>query len=192
MTGPDPRPRIAPGTRRQLGWPVWAFSRAAGLVARTGPPAVFTVLGRHRKLFRRWLVFAAALMPGGGLPRRDTELVILRVAAVRGNDYELRHHRRLARRAGLTTAEVDLVCRPGPPGPWWPERQRTLLAAADTLLRERDLGDGQWCALRAELSEVDTLEFCALVAHYDALATVLTTLRVEPDRPRRARRLAGR
>ena len=55
----------------------------------TEPPGVFLTLGRHRRLFWGWLLFAGSLMPGGRLPRRETELVILRVATLAGNDYEL-------------------------------------------------------------------------------------------------------
>ena len=57
-------------------------------------------LGRHRPLFRGWLRFAGRLMPGGKLPRRETEMVILRVAHLRQCAYEFEHHARLARRAG--------------------------------------------------------------------------------------------
>ena len=46
-------------------------------------------------------------MPGGRLPRIDTELVILRVAVVRGSDYELNHHTQLGRRAGLSDADIE-------------------------------------------------------------------------------------
>ena len=74
-------PRVAPGTRRQLGPVNAVLLRAIQLGARTAnPPNLFATLGRHRGLFRRWLLFAGALMPGGKLPRADTELVILRVA----------------------------------------------------------------------------------------------------------------
>jgi alkylhydroperoxidase family enzyme len=173
--------RIAPGSRRQLGWFGWVFTRLAGRKTRTAPPALFTVLGRHRRLFRRWLVFASALMPGGRLPRRDTELVILRVATLRGSAYELRQHLRIGRAAGLTADEIDRV---QDLGARWQGRDRVLLAAVDQLVRDRDLDDAGWQALRAELSEVDCLEFCLLVTHYDLLATVLGTLRIPPDEPR--------
>jgi len=177
MTGP----RIAPGTRRQLGWFGWVFTRLAGLRTRTRPPALFTVLGRDRRLFRRWLLFASALMPGGRLPRRDTELVILRVATLRGSDYELRQHARLGRSAGLTADEIDHV---QDLDSVWHGRDRVLVDAADALLRDRDLDDARWQALRTELSEVECLEFCLLVTHYDLLATVIGTLRIPPDEPR--------
>jgi AhpD family alkylhydroperoxidase len=174
-------PRITPGTRRQLGWFGWIFSRLAGLRTKTAPPAVFTVLGRNRRLFRRWLMFAGALMPGGGLPRRDTELVILRVATLRGSDYELRQHTTMARTAGLTAEEVERVQETGS---GWDGRDGVLLAATDSLIRDRDLDDERWRALRAELSEVECLEFLMLVTHYDMLATVLGALRLPPDEPR--------
>ena len=74
------RPRVAPGTRRQLGLVNNAIARLAGRATGGAPPNIFTTLGRHRRLFRRWLWFAGALMPGGRLPRVETELVILRVA----------------------------------------------------------------------------------------------------------------
>ena len=41
-------------------------------------------------------------MPGGKLPRADTELVILRVAHLTECDYEWDHHERIGRRAGLS------------------------------------------------------------------------------------------
>jgi len=177
MTGP----RIAPGTRRQLGFFGWAFTRLAGLRTRTAPPALFTVLGRNRRLFRRWLLFASALMPGGRLPRRDTELVILRVATLRASAYELLQHVRLGRAAGLTADEINRV---QDPGAVWTGRDRVLLAATDSLVHDRDLDDERWHALRAELSDVECLEFCLLVTHYDLLATVIGTLRIPPDEPR--------
>src|SRR4051795_1746364 len=76
-------PRISPGGLRELGVPIWAFTRVAGRVTRTDPPRIFTTLGRHHGLFWGWLHFAGRLMPGGKLPRIDTKLVILRGAALR-------------------------------------------------------------------------------------------------------------
>jgi AhpD family alkylhydroperoxidase len=179
-------PRVRPGTRRELGWPIWAFTRLAALRTGTRPPTLFTVLGRHRRLFRGWLWFASTLMPGGRLPRRDTELVILRVAALRGSDYETRHHTALARAAGLSAEQIAHV-RDVDAEPVGPPRDATLLAATDRLVRDHDLDDAHWRALRGELSDVECIEFCLLVTHYDLLATVLATLRIPPDEPRTGR-----
>ncbi|MDX8150385.1 carboxymuconolactone decarboxylase family protein [Patulibacter brassicae] len=179
----DRTPRIAPGGRRELGLPGWAFARIAGRALGTDAPAIFRTLGRHRSLFRGWLWFAGRLMPGGLLARRETELVILRVAHLRASRYEFEHHVRLGRRAGIDAEGVRRVVA-GPDAPGWTSRERALLAAADRLVADRDLDDDAWRALRAELDDREAIELCMLVGHYDMLATVLGTLRVQTDVPR--------
>src|SRR3954452_24408010 len=114
-------PRIAPGTRAQTGAFAWGFAQVAGRVSGTNPPNLFLTLGRHRKLFRGWLRFAGRLMPGGTLPRRETELVILRVAHLRRCTYEFEHHVRLACRAGVHADDVARV-QQGPDGDGWSPR----------------------------------------------------------------------
>lgn len=176
-------PRIAPGGRREVGAVIAAFSRVAGRVTGTEPPAIFLTLGRNRRLFWGWLHFAGRLMPGGRLPRRETELVILRVASLTGCEYEFTHHARLGKRAGLGPAELERVVE-GPDAAGWTDRERLLLRVTDELHRDRDLGDATWAELRAELDERTCLEVLLLVGHYEMLATTLVTLRVQPDRDR--------
>ena len=178
-----PAPRVAPGNVREAGLLVSGFARMAGRVTGTEPPAVFLTLGRHRRLFWGWLLFAGALMPGGKLPRRETELVILRVATLTGNEYELTQHRRLGRRAGLAAEEIDRVAE-GPDAEGWAARERLLLRVTDELHEKQDLSDETWAELRGHLDERESIELVMLVGHYTMLATTLTTLRVRPDRPR--------
>ena len=180
-------PRIAPGGRPEVGVVNWAFAQVSGLVTGTTPPNLFLTLGRNRKLFRGWLRFAGRLMPGGRLPRRDTELVILRVAHLAGCDYEQAHHRPLAKRAGLTPVEIDGVVE-GPAAPCWSDREHALLTAVDELHDRRDLRDDTWLDLRRHLDEATALEFLMLVGHYEMLATTINTLRIPLDRPRKSRR----
>ncbi|WP_320670021.1 carboxymuconolactone decarboxylase family protein [Patulibacter defluvii] len=187
---PATAPRITPGGRREVGLPTWGFAQVAGLVTGTRAPHLFLTLGRHRKLFWGWLRFAGRLMPGGLLPRRETELVILRVAHLRGSQYEFEHHVRLGRRAGLGPADVRRVVE-GPDAAGWGPRERLLLRTADRLLEQRDLDDAAWDELRASLDEREAIELCMLVGHYDMLATVLNTLRIQPDQPRRGPRARG-
>jgi AhpD family alkylhydroperoxidase len=178
-------PRIAPGTLAQTGPFAWGVARIAGRVSRTNPPNLFLTLGRHPRLFRGWLRFAGRLMPRGELPRRDTELVILRVAHLRDCAYEREHHERLGRRAGLGPADLARVAE-GPAADGWSPRERALLRAVDELHATGDLGDERWAELRGHLSERPAIEFLMLVGHYEMLATFLNTLRVEPDRVRGA------
>jgi AhpD family alkylhydroperoxidase len=164
----------------------WGLAGISGRVTGTEPPNLFLTLGRHRKLFRGWLRFAGRLMPGGTLPRRETELVILRVAHLRGCTYEFDHHVALGRRAGVSEVDVQRVIA-GPEAVGWSARERTLLTAVDELHHAQDLSDATWQALRDELSEARLVELVLLVGHYEMLATAIGTLRIQPDRPRRSR-----
>lgn len=184
-------PRIAPGTRGDVGLLGWAISQGAGLVAGTRAPNVFLTLGRHRRLFRGWLRFAGRLMPGGRLPRRETELVILRVAHLRGCEYEFDHHVHLARRAGVGADDVDRIVA-GPTAEGWSSRERAMLRAVQGLHEDRDLDDATWEELRSHLSEREVLELVLLAGHYEMLATFIGTLRIQPDARRPASRLLRR
>lgn len=176
--------RVRPGDRRAVGLFTWLLAKASGVVTGTVPPRLFLVLGKHRWLFHGWLFFAARLMPGGLLPRRETELVILRVAHLRGSEYEFEQHRRLGRRAGVHSRDIErLLADSAAAG--FNDRECVLLTAADQLVGGRDLDDATWSALRTHLSEREVIELCLLVGHYDMLATVINTLRIPPDRPRR-------
>jgi alkylhydroperoxidase family enzyme len=178
--------RIPPGTSRQTGVLNALIARGIGLGAGTeGPPALFTTLGRHRRLFRPWLRFAARLMPRGTLPRRDAELVILRVAVLCDSGYEWTQHERIARRAGLDKAEVARV-REGADVPGWGARETAIIRAVDELHASRTLSDASWDALRAAgLTEAQLIELPMLAGHYEMLAMTLNALRIPADRFRR-------
>jgi alkylhydroperoxidase family enzyme len=197
----DPAPRIAPGGRREIGLLNTVVVRIAGAVIGGDVPNVFTTLARHPGLFRRWLVFAGGLMPGGKLPREETELAILRVARNTGSAYEWDHHERIGRSVGLTTAEIERVRSEETPGPDWSGRKALVLRAADELHADGAIGDALWAELAAAFDERELIELCLLVGHYEMLAMTLNTLRVQLDPPRprgrsglrgRLRLLAGR
>jgi AhpD family alkylhydroperoxidase len=183
MTATERRsgPRIPPGGRSEIGIVPTVISRIGGRVIGSGPPHIFTTLARHRRLFFPWLFFAGVLMPRGRLPRADTELVILRVAHNCGCEYEWHHHERIAQTVGISAEEVERV-RYGAAAAGWTDHQALVLRAVDELHADRDLGDETWDELRATYSDVQLIEFCMLVGHYEMLAMTLNSLRVEPDR----------
>jgi alkylhydroperoxidase family enzyme len=173
-------PRIPPGDRGDIGTINTVIASVLGRVAGTGPPHLFTTLSRHPRLFRRWLRFAGGLMPGGRLPRRDTELLILRVAYNCDCAYEWDHHVKLGDKAGLTREDVDRV-RQGPDAAGWSPRQAVLLRAADELHAGRDITDATWSRLRDHLDDRDLIELCLLVGHYEMLAMTINSLGIQPD-----------
>lgn len=172
-------PRIAPGGRKELGWINYGFSTLAGRVIGGQRPHVFTTLGRQRRLFRAWLHFSGRLMPGGTLPRHESELIILRIATLRDCEYERRHHLRLGHRAGVTEGQIEHLADLSWPG--WSPRQLALLGAATQLVETKYIDDDGWATLRQHLDEATTIEFLLLCGQYDSLATTLLTLKVQPE-----------
>ena len=177
-------PRITPGRRSDIGLVNSVIAAVIRRAARTRQaPRIFTTLSRHRRLFRPWLRFAGRLMPGGKLPRRDTELVILRVSVNCGCDYEWGHHVPLGKRAGLEDADIARVAE-GPDAGGWSEHERAVLRAVDELARDRVISEPTWNALRASYDERQLIELCMLAGHYEMLAGTLNSLGVQPDERR--------
>ncbi|QBJ95797.1 carboxymuconolactone decarboxylase family protein [Rhodococcus sp. ABRD24] len=175
-------PRIQPGRFKDLGPVNWATWRVLSLGSRTRDAKLFSTLGRTGGLFRGWLHYSGVLMllPGTKLSRFEIELVILRVAHLRDCEYEMDHHIRLGRRAGVTPQILERVLA-GPSDPDWSPRHRAMLTAVDQLVTSKNVDDPEWSALAAHLDDRRLVEFCLLVTQYDGLATTIDTLRVQPD-----------
>jgi AhpD family alkylhydroperoxidase len=165
---------------RELGPVNWVLWRALSIGAGASDAHLFSTLGRAGGLFRGWLHYSAKLMPGGRLPRHESELVILRVAHTRDCAYELDHHIRLGRRAGVTPPILDRV-RVGPADPGWSAKHRALLTAVDQLVATKDVDDATWTELAAHYDERRLIEIVLLTTQYDGLATTIGTLRVARD-----------
>jgi alkylhydroperoxidase family enzyme len=173
-------PRIAPVHPRELRPLARLVSEVAGRVGGSGPPNLFTTLGRHPRLFRAWLRYSAHLMPFGRLPRRDTELVILRVAWQCQSAYEWRQHVPIALRGGLTPDEIAGAAESRWSG--FTERQRALLDVSDEMLARRTISDATWDAVRASLGDRAVIELCLLVGHYQGLASTIGALGIKVER----------
>lgn len=174
-------PRIPPGRGAELSLFARAMLPVTRLASRGRTVNIFTTLGRSKRLFRPWLMFATRLMPRGTLPRIDTELVILRVAVNCRARYEWEQHQALARRAGLDDAAVARVVE-GPSADGWSPRQRAILAVVDELHADRFVSDTTWRAAAEHLDPPQLLELCMLTGHYEMVAMTLNSagVQVEP------------
>ena len=71
------------------------------------PPNIFKTLVRHKKLLKRWMVFATHILNKNSLPLRDRELVILRVGWLCQSGYEWAQHVVIGKQSGITDQEID-------------------------------------------------------------------------------------
>ena len=165
-------PSVPPAPLHRLRPLAWLVASVTGRLTSTGPPAIFTTLGRHPRLFRGWLFYSAHLMPFGTLPRRDTELVVLRVAWLCAAAYEWWQHVPLALRTGLRPNEIEAEADVSPTADL-SDRQRVLIAITDELLAQRELSDVTWKAAAQTLTDREVIGLCLLIGHYQGLATAI-------------------
>ena len=177
--------RIPSGRFRELGPVNWVLAKLAARQVRAPEMHLFTTLGQRQLLFWTWSIYSGRLLRGR-LPTVDTELVILRVGHLRACEYELQHHRRMARKAGLDADTQAAIFA-------WPDatagsgaltgRQQTLLRATDEFVKDRMITDPTWQQLATHLDRRQLIEFCLLASQYDGLAATMSALEIPLDNP---------
>jgi alkylhydroperoxidase family enzyme len=148
-----------------------------------GRPKGLNVLGtlaHHPELARGFHTFNGHVLFATTLTERQRELLVLRVAAVRGSAYEWAQHGVLAGDVGLSPDEVERIAE-GPGAAGWSTLERGMVTAVDELIRDGAIGDETWAALSAELDVQQVLDLIFTVGAYDALAMALGSLRVALD-----------
>ncbi len=184
QTGPVGR--IPSGRFRELGPINWVAAKLGARAVRAPEMHLFNTLGQRQLLFWLWGLYNGRLLRGR-LPVIDTELVILRVAHLRSCEYELQHHRKMARARGLDAGLQATIFA-------WPDvtedarnslspRQQALLAATDEFVLGRTITDPTWQRLASHLDPPRLIEFCLLAGQYDGLAATMSALDIPLDNP---------
>lgn len=172
--------RLTPLADNQMSWFQRRLTRY--LVQRQQVPAhnLFATFLRAPRLFLAWLPFASQLMPYGSLTRRQTELVILRVAWRSRCRYEWVQHVQIGRAAGLSDKDI-LRVTDGSSGVGWTPLEAALLQAVDDVVDTGVVSTTTWTLLAVDLSERQLIEAVMLVGHYCMLASLIDSLGVEVE-----------
>jgi alkylhydroperoxidase family enzyme len=184
-------PRVAPLPREKWTGEVEAALRAGvpdeigDRFMSDGPDAMrvpngISSLMHHPRLAGRFLAFNALLLRDQVLDDRLRELMVLRVAWRTRSQYEWVQHARLAKRYGVTAAEIEAIADGAEGGAWAP-LEADLLRATDQLLEGYRVDDDTWSRLASELDETALTEMLYVVGTYTLLAMVFNGLGVELD-----------
>ena len=138
------------------------------------------MLAHHPELTTAYNHFNGHVLFASTITPRQRELLVLRVAVLRGAAYEWAQHAVLAGDAGITGDELDLI-RSGPRAGGWSPFEAALLTAADELVRDARLSDGTWTTLSAELDTRQLMDVVFTVGAYDLLAMAFRTFDVDLD-----------
>lgn len=141
------------------------------------PLALFTTLARDARLLAR--LHGGGLLDKGNLTLRQREIVIDRVTALSGSEYEWGVHIAFfAGRAGLDTAQQRSLARGSTDDACWSPEDRLLLRACDMLHARCDLDDALWEELRRGFSEEALIEILMLAGFYRTVSYLTNALRL--------------
>ena len=152
------------------------------------PFRLFTTLARHSELFERFIRGAPGYLPGTKLSIRQREVLLHRVTARCGCEYEwgMRVHY-FAGEAGLTAAQVSATVHGNADSACWEANDAVLIRLADELHDSCGISDDLWPALRAAFEDEAILELLMLAGYYRTVGYLANGLRLlpEPDVSRR-------
>ena len=191
-TAPDEgsAPRIPPLPPEEWGDDVragLAALRPAGatqeLRRSKGGPKGLNVLGtlaQHPALMQAYHTFNGHILYTNTLDARQRELLVLRVAARRGAEYEWRQHVVIARDLGFTDADIECIAE-GPHADGWSAIDAAMLRAVDELVADAQITDDTWAVLAGELDRHQLMDLVFTVGAYDLLAMAFKSFGVEID-----------
>jgi alkylhydroperoxidase family enzyme len=148
------------------------------------PLVLFTTLARDHRLFFK--MFSSGLLDRGHLTLRQREIVIDRVTAQCGAEYEWGVHiATFATKAGLTERQIASLVGDGATGDW-SDDERILIRFCDSLHDSCTVDDELWQSLARYHSDEAIIELLMLAGYYRMVSYLVNGLRLplEPKTPR--------
>lgn len=139
------------------------------------PLMLFRTLATSSRAWRKFR--AASLLERGPLSLRQREIVIDRVCARAGCEYEWGVHvTAFAKAARLTPEEIAATCADDPACATWTEDEIVLIRTIDALHARATLTDAEFAALAAAFRADQILEILLLAGFYRTVAYVANGL----------------
>ena len=145
------------------------------------PLKLFRTFARNLPMSNAMQALGSYVLGRGGraLKSRDREIVIDRVCARCGCEYEWGVHAvAFGARVGLTDEQITATARGGADDPAWSERDRLLIRLVDELHDTATVSDALWAALAREWTEPQLLELLLVAGWYHAISYLANAARV--------------
>ena len=139
---------------------------------------IFSTLGRHPQLLKRWLVFAGHVLNKSTLPAREREIAILRMGWLCRAEYEWGHHVAIGKQVGLSDDDINRITE-GPDAAGLDPFEATLLRAVDELHANTFIGDATWKALTERYNTQQVFDFLFTAGQYKMVSMVLNSIGVQ-------------
>src|SRR5262252_1727520 len=152
--------------------------RLRSIMPKGVPPlALFTTLARDRRLFERFT--AGGLVDRGHLTLRQREIVVDRVTAQCGSEYEWGVHIAFfGEKVGFTGEQRVSLVHGGATDPCWSHEEGLLIRLCDELNRSCDVDDALWSELKACFDDEALMELLLLAGFYRMVSYLTNALRL--------------
>lgn len=145
------------------------------------PPNLYRGLANHPQIIAAWTEFAATLRHASRTPRGLRELVILRGAQLCRSEYEWAQHLRMARKAGVSEAQIAALAR------WrdsaeFDAKEKAALALGEAVTQGQ-VSDAVHREAMQHFDHHDYVELAVTASFYAMVARTLDALgiQLEPD-----------
>ena len=145
---------------------------------RGGIRGPFGVLLHSPDLASRVAATGAYVRYEGDIPNALREVVILVTAREINNQYEFTAHAGLARRAGVSEETIQTIAQGNAPDGLAGDEQ-VLARYTQELVRDRDVADGTYDAVKDRFGVQATVDVTVLIGHYVLVGFVLSAFQVD-------------
>jgi alkylhydroperoxidase family enzyme len=143
------------------------------------PPNLYKALGNHPKLVAAWTEFSRTLRYDTRTPRPLRELVILRGAQLMRSEYEWAQHLPMARKAGVTEAQIQALAS-WETSPQFSDREKAALALGEAVTEGR-VTDDVYAEAMQHFDHHDYVEIALVAAFYAMVGRMLDAMGVQLD-----------
>lgn len=167
-------PRIAPASPP---YPP-AMQASFDTLMRGAPPLLlFRTVAQNPRVLERMM--AGGLLDKGSISIRQRELMILRITALCGAEYEWGVHvAAFGAKAQWTPEQIRATRLGDSDAPCWPADEKLVLKLADSLFHTRTVDDALWAELRPVFADDQLIELVMLAGLYHAVSFLVNTTRV--------------
>ena len=144
-------------------------------------PNIYRMLLNSPPVARGWLNLLTAIRHKTTLAGRYRELVIIRIAVINGAEYERTIHVPLARKEGVSDAQIEALADWQAAGVY-ADADRAVLAYTDAMTRDVHVSDAVFAAVKKHFDERGITELTATIAAYNLVSRFLEALQVDPER----------
>lgn len=150
------------------------------------PPLLYLAMAANPEVLRAYaegpILGLRGLLHTGQVASADRELCILRVTAQCRAEHEWGVHvRYFGGSSGLSDSQIRSTVTGEEPSPGWSDRQRAVIAVADSIAGLRPFTDDEAALIRRELTDAERAEFVATAALYLGISAQCRTLAIPPE-----------